>query len=176
MADNAIKTRTVLVDGLSVECTDAGAQAIEKLQKQITDAESGHQTAIAAKDKEIGEKDAEIDKLKGQVLDAAALDKRVAERSSLIDGARKVTKDVKTEGQSDADIRRSVVAAKLGDAAVEGRSDEYIAARFDGLVEAAATDSANDPLKAPIKQTARDGDPWSAGVFDSAGVKMKKEA
>ena len=45
--------------------------------------------------------------------------------------------DVKTEGLSDAAIRKAVVVAKLGDA-VAGKSEAYIDARFDILSEDAA--------------------------------------
>lgn len=136
--------RSVLVDGLSVSCTDQGAQAIEKLmndrkaaQDALATAQTTHQTAIAAKDKDLATKDAEIDDLKGKVLDGAALDKLVAARAGLVGAAKAIAPAVKTDGLSDADLRRAVVVAKVGDAAVKDRSDDYIAARFDILAETA---------------------------------------
>ena len=142
MADQAIKTRTVLVDGLSVETTDQGAQAIEKLQsvigdkdKSIADAAKAHKAAIDAKDAEIAKKDAEIDDLKGKVLDAKALDAKVQARSDLISKAKAIVSDVKTEGLTDAEIRKAVVAAKLGDAAIKDKAEAYVDARFDILAE-----------------------------------------
>lgn len=155
MADQAIKTRTVLVDGLQVETTDAGAQAIDKLQTAIadkatamTDAAKAHDAAIAAKDAEIAKKDAEIDDLKGKVLDDAALDKRVQDRADLIGKATMIAKDVKTAGLTDAAIRKAAVVAKLGDKAIEGKSDAYIDARFDILLEDAAKGA--DPFKVAV--------------------------
>ncbi len=69
MADSL---RTVLVDGLSVLTTDQGAQAIEKLTKQLADAgvnvktlTDAHTAAIAGKDRELAGKDNEIEKLRG---------------------------------------------------------------------------------------------------------------
>jgi len=143
MADNL---RKVLVDGLQVETTDAGAAAIEKLTKdkdalaaKLSDTETAHATAIAAKDAEIAKKDAEIDGLKGKVLDAAALDAAVAARGDLIAKAKAIASDVKTDGLSDAAIRKAVVVAKLGDA-MKDKTDAYIDARFDILAEDAAGD------------------------------------
>jgi uncharacterized protein len=144
MAD-AVKTRTVLIDGLSVETTDAGAQALEKLNKTIADKDTALAQKDAAHDKAIAAKDAEIETLKGKldaanekILDDAALDKRVADRTELIGKASAIAKDVKTAGLSDAAIRKAVVQAKLGDKAVTEKSDAYIEARFDVLAEDAA--------------------------------------
>lgn len=152
MADNL---RKVLVDGLQVETTDAGATAIEKLTKdkaaveqKLVDAESEHAKAIAAKDAEIAKKDAEIDTLKKAAVTDAELDKRAAARADLIGTAKAIVADVKTEGLSDADIRKAVVAAKLGDAAIKDKSEAYIDVRFDILAEDAK--KVVDPFKATV--------------------------
>ncbi|MDX0930579.1 MULTISPECIES: DUF2213 domain-containing protein [Sinorhizobium] len=150
--------RKILVDGLTVETTDQGAQAITKLQKDLessaakfADAEKAHQTALAAKDAEMAKKDAEIDSLKGKVLSDADLDKRVQARADLVTKAKVLAKDVKTEGFSDAAIRKAVVVAKLGDAAVADKSEAYIDARFDMLVEDASKNGA-DPFRTVVQQ------------------------
>lgn len=140
--ENAL--RTVVVDGLSVQTTDQGAQAISKLQAdlassaaKLTDAQAAHDKAIAAKDAEIAKKDAEIDGLKAKVLDGAALDAAVAARGDLLAKAKAIAPDVKTDGLSDAAIRKAVVVAKLGDA-MKDKAEAYIDARFDILAEDAA--------------------------------------
>ncbi|MDX0408382.1 DUF2213 domain-containing protein [Sinorhizobium medicae] len=150
--------RKILVDGLTVETTDQGAQAITKLQKDLessaakfADAEKAHQTALAAKDAELAKKDAEIDALKGKILSDADLDKRVQARADLVTKAKVLAKDVKTEGLSDAAIRKAVVVAKLGDAAVADKSEAYIDARFDMLVEDASKNGA-DPFRTVVQQ------------------------
>jgi len=149
------KTRTILVDGLSVETTDAGAQAIAKLQGQLNDASNAsaklvtdHTTAIAAKDAQIAKLEAERDDLKGKVLTDAALDARVQVRADLIATAKSIH-DADYAGKADADIRKAVVVAKLGDAAVAGKSEAYIDARFDILAE--------DAKKDPVARALRDG-------------------
>lgn len=134
--------KTVTVDGIPVEVTDQGATVITTLlqrladgAKKLTDAETSHVTILAAKDKEIATKDAEIDALKGKIVDGAALDKLVADRAALVDVARKIVPTVKLDGLADADIKKAVVTTKLGDAAVAGKSADYINARFDILAE-----------------------------------------
>ena len=171
-----------VIDGLTIDVTDQGAQAIEKLQKQLTDADKAksdtqttHDAAIAAKDAEIAKLQAEVDDLKGKVLDDAALDKRVQDRAELIGKATAIAKDLETTGVSDAEIRKATVAAKLGDAAIKDKSEAYIDARFDILSEDSATPTDTLRTIGNIKPT--DGaSAWSDSAFKSAGVKMKKEA
>jgi len=143
-ADMPETLRKIMVDGLQVETTDAGAQAIDKLNatiadknKALVDANTSHKAALDAKDKELAAKDVELDKLKGAQLSDADLDKRVAARAKLLGDAAKVDAKVKTEGLTDAAVRKAVFVAKLGDDAVKDRSDVYIEARFDALVDAA---------------------------------------
>jgi hypothetical protein len=63
-----------------------------------------------------------------------------------------VAKDIKTEGLSDAAIRKAAVTAALGDAAVAGKAEAYIDARFDILVEDAAKKAGGqDQFAAVIK-------------------------
>ena len=152
MADNL---RKVLVDGLQVETTDAGATAIEKLTKdkaeaerKLADAASEHTKVVAAKDAEIAAKDAEIEALKASAMSDAELDKRAAARADLIGTAKAIVADVKTEGLTDADIRKAVVVAKLGDAAIKDKSSAYIDARFDILAEDAKKPV--DPVRAAL--------------------------
>jgi hypothetical protein len=159
--------RKVLVDGLTVETTDQGAQAIDKLQNALKDSAArvetltaDHAKAIAAKDGELAKKDAEIDALKGKVLDAAALDKLVQARSALVDTARKIAKDVKTDGLTDAEIRKAVVTAKLGDAAVKDKAEAYIDARFDILAEDAVKSA--DPVRQVLRSGVQSSDAATA--------------
>jgi uncharacterized protein len=149
--------KTVTVDGIPVEVTDQGATVITTLQQRIADAakkasdtETAHAAVVAAKDKDIATRDAQIDDLKKKVVDGPALDKLVADRAILLDVARKIAKDVKFDGLDDAAIKRAVVTAKLGDAAVKDKSADYINARFDILAEDAAK-GAPDPFRTIVQ-------------------------
>lgn len=150
-------TRTILVDGLSVETTEAGAQAISKLQSQLQDADQArqqllqdHANQIAAKDAEIARLEAERDALKAKVLTDADLDLRVRERADLISTAKAIH-DADYSGMSDADIRKAAVAGKCGQAVIDGKSDAYIQARFD--IEAEQVKA--DPVRGALRDGAR---------------------
>lgn len=159
MPDNL---RKIMVDGLQVETTDAGAAAIEKLQKALGDAMSEKEKAdndyaekMAEKDAEIAKKDAAVAKLEGDKLTADALDAMVAARSDLIGKAKLVAKDADFAGLTDAAIRKAAVVAAIGDAAIEGKSEAYIDARFDMLVEdAEKADPVQKMKDAPVTKVA----------------------
>jgi len=151
MAD-AIQTRTVLIDGLSVITTDAGAQALEKLMKDMTSAEKKAKEEMDKKDAELAAKDAKIADMAKSILTDADLDAKVAARADLIGKAKAIAKDLATTGLSDVAIRKAAVVAVLGDAAIAGKSDAYVDARFDILSEDAAKgDTVADALKTGTK-------------------------
>lgn len=137
---DTVKTRTVLIDGLSVETTDAGAQALEKLQGQLSDANTAHEKAIGAKDAEIADlqkqietKDGELTATKKQLDDATspqALADAAKKRASLIDAGKGAgMKEEEMDKMDDAAIRRAVVAKSMGDAAKD-MSDAAIEGAF----------------------------------------------
>lgn len=153
MPDSNLKTRTVTVDGLAVETTDAGAQAIERLQadvgrvrQELSDAQAAHKAALDAKDQALAAKDAELEKLKAEVVDQAALDAKVQARADLLNTAGRIAA-LDYSGKSDAEVRAMAVRHVLGDAALEGKGDAYVQARFDILAEDAASGSP-DPFVA----------------------------
>jgi hypothetical protein len=155
--------KTVTVDGIPVEVTDQGATVIGTLQTRLADAntkladaEKAHQSALAAKDAEIAKKDAEIDATKAKVLSDADLDKRVQTRADLITVAKAIAKDVKTEGLTDAAIRKATVVAKLGDEAVKDKAEAYIDARFDILAEDAK--KVADPFRTVVQNGIQNND------------------
>jgi len=144
----------VTVDGITVEMSDTAAQVVSKIQKQLSDAiadnlrlTTDHAAALKAKDTEIAQKDAEIEKLKSEKLTDAQLDALVTARADVIGKAKAIVADVKTEGLSIPAIRRAVVSARLGDAAVKDKSDDYVEARFDLLADAA---KGTDPVRQAI--------------------------
>ena len=71
-----------------------------------------------------------------------------------------------TAGKSVAEVRRLTVAAKLGDAAVADKSDDYVEARFDGLT--ADSGNQHEPIRMPIVT----GD--ARATYDAAAAKRKE--
>ena len=174
--------KTVVVDGLSVSTTDQGALAITKLQaevkdaqKKTSDAEYKAMTDMGAQVKETAKLQAEVDDLKGKVMDDTAIDKRVNDRAELIRKASVLAPGLVTTGLSDADIRKGTVVANLGAEVIIDRSAVYIDTRFEILSEDSV--KAVDPLRHIGSVQSTDGaGSWSDSTFASAGIKMKKGA
>ena len=148
--------QSLVVDGLTVSLDARDAEivkrTIDNLTSKLADAEKAKEDMEKEKakedeehEKDMAKKDAMIDELKGQVLDAAALDARVQARADLISTAKAIVGDsLEFKGKADAEIRKAVVTARLGDEAIAGKTEAYIDARFDILAEAAAK---GDPIR-----------------------------
>lgn len=157
-----VQLKTILVDGLTVETTDAGALAIDKLRglldtsaKALEKATTDHAAAIAAKDAELAAKDAEIDAAKAKIIDGDALDALVAERAAVTSKAKALDANVVIDGKSNIEIKRAV----LGDKAT-GKPDAYVDAAFDLI----AVDGQAQ------------GDALASFVSDAAGAEVKDAA
>lgn len=149
-----VALKTIIVDGLPVETTDAGEAAVNKLRgmldaagKALETANSAHAVAIAAKDAELGAKDATIADLTSKVVTGAALDTLVADRATLLAQVKVVAPTLDAAGKTNAEIKRAAVAAKLGDEKVKDKSDDYVGALFDHL---SADAKAPDPVRDAI--------------------------
>lgn len=178
--EKSMNTRTIIVDGLSVETTDAGAQAIDKLQKQLADANTAHGTKVAEltktisdRDSRIGELEVENKSLKDAQLDDAAIEARVTARTQLVADAQLVDKDFDAKGKSEADIRRAVVTKVLGDAVSNETNDDTIKGMFKAVVAQATKDAARDPL---ARHMAPNGTNRAPQVQDAAMIQDEDAA
>jgi len=148
-------TRTIQVDGISVEMEERDVQVVERrianLQAEVASAQAALATAqttaqndvatarteTANAKAEVQTKLAEIATLQKQLGDAkltpAALDKMVSDRVATVQRAKSIIGDALiVEGKTDADMRRQVVSAKMGDTAKDW-SDDMINASFNTL-------------------------------------------
>lgn len=140
--DPPMAERTVLLDGISVVTTEQGAQAIEKLQRDIKTLRDSNTAELATRDgtitqlkADISKKDGEMAVMKKQIDDGvmtpAKLDAAVISRAALIADAKKIAGDtLVTTGKTDSEIRRAAVATKLGDEAAKALDDAAIAGAF----------------------------------------------
>jgi hypothetical protein len=166
--------RTVVVDGLSVQTTDQGAQAITKLQKdlessaaKITANDAAHAAALAKLQEDLGTLKAENQKLKDAAPKPADLDKLVADRAALVTTIKAIDSKIEVSGLSDADLRRAAVKAKLGDEMVKDASD----AEITGMFKAIAKDvKSADPFAAVVKDGLKPVDGAPASTAHSAMV------
>lgn len=184
-----VSMKTLTIDGHPVELSDAAVIAVSNLQKQLgtavadnlkltadlNTAKADHGKAIEAKDgeilklqaehaKAIEAKDAEIGKLQGEAITADKLDAAIAERDAVVKAAKPVLGDAfDAKGKSVADIRRAAVAKRLGDKAVEGKTDDHVAIAFDTLTAAGpqGPDSLGRAVSASVGDAAA-GDPRTA--------------
>lgn len=156
MADANLTTVVLGDKAVSVAVSDAPAieafkattaKTIADMAAKAKEDDDEAEKKVAAKDAELAKKDAQIADLTGKVLDAAALDKLVADRADLVARAKSLDVNVVTDGKSAAEIKRAVVESKLGDAA-KGKSEAYLDAAFDLLGDGKA-----DPLKDALGKT-----------------------
>lgn len=150
--------RKMLVDGLQVETTDAGAAAIEKLlgdkqalTSKLSDAEAAHTAALTAKDEEIGALKADLKKVQDAAMKPEDVDRLVADRSALVEVVKAIDSKIEIKG-SDADLRRAAVKAKLGDEMVKDASDAEVSGMFKAIAKDVKTADAD-----PFRRVAKDG-------------------
>lgn len=159
IGDDTMSNRNMTVDGITIPVTDQAAQVIEKLQKQIgdqstalADAKKAIDTATDAMKTLKDQHAKELADLKAQIPTADQLEGLLDKRSGLIDAAKKISPALADsfKGKSAADVRKAVVADKLGDAAVKDKSADYIAAQFDALATIAGNGGGTDPVRDAI--------------------------
>lgn len=142
MAEKAMKT--VRLDGIDYEAAPEVVNRLDALEAQVKQGETALQEgkaqaekAQAALDELKKRNDALLEQLKPEALDVI-----VNERVALVEAVRKVAgAEAKLDGLSAKEMQLFAIKAKHADFNAEGRSDEYIAARFDAIVEAGNFDA-----------------------------------
>lgn len=152
-----MNTKVIIVDGYDVVATDASERVIRLLETKLADATTKVADATTAADTKIGELTGQIAvlndsnaKLTTQLADAALTPEKmalaVAARTALVDSATKLLGTAFTDADlklSDADLRKKIVNAKLGDAAAN-----FTDAMFDGaFATIAAGVAGGDPVR-----------------------------
>lgn len=177
--DQDMTKKTVTIDGKSLEVTAEVAAVIDGLVakldaakaegKAIKDAAAELRQVVedhtAVKSEEIQALKDKLAEVEAKVPTADALDAMAEERASVIADARKVDADVETKGRSLADIRKAVVAKALGDKAstLDGKSDDYISARFESLVDAAS--NTPDPVANAMRNSDGKAEPKGRAAY-----------
>jgi len=165
--------KTVVLGDQAAAMTAEAAATVEAFKadttKKLADAEAAREAAVKAKDTA----EAARDEALGKVLTADALDARVAERAELLARAQKLAPEVKLAGLGDEAIRTAVVKVRCGDSAVEGKSADYIAARFDGLAETKSADPIRGAFKDAAPRQINDADHGWGQVLTSTGLAKK---
>ncbi len=145
--------KIILVDGLQVDISnaDTAEATIKTLQQQVVDAKaaaSTAQTELATIATDKARIEAELATVKQQLVDAkpSPADLMAAARSYADTlGKAKALGVAIADNSTEADARRAVVDAKLGETA-KGWSDEQIAASFIALTADVKADAAAQPV------------------------------
>lgn len=143
------KMATRLIDGLSVEFSDQGAEVVDKLHATIEElrieAAKAKQEALdsAAKaeklEGEIAVKDAKIEELDSRDMDAL-----IDARMVVIDEARKLSADLDPAGKSIHDIKVEAVRAHDESFDLADKSEDFVEGVFRALLTAKPQSSAMD--------------------------------
>jgi hypothetical protein len=149
--------RKILIDGISVEMEERDLQVVERrlasLEADLAAAKTNLATAQTTAQNDVATartetanataivqtKDAEIATLKQQLADTKLspqkLDQMVNDRVQTVQRAKALLDSVVVDAKSDAEIRRQVVSAKLGDVAKDW-NDDMVTASFNTLTVA----------------------------------------
>lgn len=157
--------RTITVDGIELKLPEMTALIVDRALGDVAKLRKDNETLTGT-----------VAALQKQVADSAVsdsdLDKRVAERQSVIALARRVIGDAyKPEGRSLIDIRRDTVAHKLGDAA-KSLTDEGVAGAFAvvtaGINNTASTAIGDGPRELAMNLSRPTNQPGTGGDVEAA--------
>lgn len=161
-----------IVDGLTIQTTEHGAQVIDKLQAQLADAKKAAEDAAAALEKATAEhktavdaKDGEITGLKEQLSDAA-LDARATERADMINTVQAVLgKTYDPLGKTNVQMMTDALTQVYGAETVKDRSEDYLKGLFATVKDKAGKlnvdpvqRQVSDSLRTPIQVQTKDND------------------
>lgn len=190
--EDTIMTK-VTIDGLEFEASEALALAIQQtgrsdeaekaeLNATIAELQSKLDEAVASLEAIKAEKEEaiqEFDKLQGKAdamqekidsLEAEArtdvdIDSLVAARMELISKATPfVGKEFKFDGLSTRQVQEAVIKAVCDGADMESRTDEYVMARFDAVLELNQRIDSSAPLREAVAKVNSDAQPSADAI------------
>lgn len=111
--------------------------------------------------------------------DDSKINERVKARIALIETAKRfIAKDSKVEEMTDSEIKKAVVKADLPSVNLDGKSDEYVSATFDYIVERtkASDDKIKDLGRRVTKATNDSADAVSADDARKKSMQLTQDA
>lgn len=138
--EDAMSTKIVVLG-------DEGVEVVEKDEAKVVAYRNKVAKDMATLQADRDRLEADRDNFKQKYEDAQAastdmkaMDAAVAARADLLAKVKSISPELKTDGLSNADIRRAAVVGRFGDS-MKDKADAYIEARFDGLCEDAASNT-----------------------------------
>lgn len=172
--ETSMNTKVVVLGDSAVTVELAEAAIIETFKTGLLKKLSDSDTALAAKDEEIGGLKAQVKTLTDAAMTPEKLAAAVAARVALEQSVQLIDASIECAGVSDADLRKQAVVAKLGDEVTKDASDAEISGMFKALSKAPANDTIRDALRTTKVNDSSVG--WGDKVAVAAGVKFKKGA
>jgi len=129
-----VANKVLRIDGVDFEVTEQAAQAVAKLQAERETARADLEKLQARADS-LAENLQKAESARKAAEDPKRVASLVAARVSLERTAKEILGDVKVDSMSAADIKLAVIAKASPDFKAEGRSPEYLQARFDTALE-----------------------------------------
>ncbi len=136
----------ITIENISFEVSEQVAQAVANLQdsagKLAEDREEQR--------KKVDGLQAQLDDAKSKHLTPEQVDALVLDRMQVIDSARQVFPEIEWAGKSNAELYREVVGRACPTVQLDSKTDEYIAARFDLILETKTTGQLDDALRTQL--------------------------
>jgi hypothetical protein len=156
---------------------------LDGFKSQMEAAKSGEGAAKAAEEKAVAKADAlqtEVEKLKSTHNDGADFMAKFKARKALeVVAERTLSKEKleKLDAMSDNDIRSEVIKAEQPTANLEGKSAEYISARFDAIADLLADDKGDSKnLGKGLSQARKDGIEGDSEAARKRSIEASKNA
>ena len=152
----------ITLNGIQYDAAPEVANELTKLRSdslEASNAAAATATKMTKLEAERDEHKARADKAEADLAEArsdAAIDARIKARGALIETATKLAPSVNTDGMTDSQIRAAVLKARNASINLDGKSDEYIEARFDAAAESTSGGLASPTYSgaAPVREDA----------------------
>jgi len=179
----------IKLDGLEYEVDPALAQSfkaemntrVDEAKEKMVKEKDEEMEMKKKKDKEkMDELQAKLDaanealeKAKSEKMDQAQLNEMIKARTTLLDAAKPlVSKETKLDDMTDAEIRAEVVKQNCKVDEEQLKSEVYVQARYDGIVETKKTKKdTQDPIRATMQTKVSKED---EGELDADAIRQKR--
>lgn len=155
------------INGIAIEFTDQGAQAVDFLAaetKKISDKVATLEAQLVDANRRTEKLQGELDAQKAAQLSDEEIEAKVTERLDLVDEARKLHPKIETANRSLTEIKIAAIAHVDKKIDLKGKSDDYIDGMFASFVARAP-----DKSRQSMRQATQHADSGDQEFSDPAG-------
>ena len=157
-------------------------EAMEKSSKEKKDSEDALRSDVEKLQAKNDELSAEVTKLKSAQMDEEKIRKASIARSNLVEKCKPhLDAATKFDEMSDLEIKKAVIVAKYPDVKLDEKSQDYIEARFDAILESTTKEDATkktEKLRSAVSKVdeSRDDKEMTAEEIRARNMKADSEA